>query len=88
MRPEPDPDRRLAEIGHDLLNALAVIKGYSQLVHRQVRRGEPAAVVLVRLDRIDEQVAVATMLVDALRHLDRPVGDGPDPTTDGHGGPD
>ncbi len=83
MRAEPDPDHRLAWIAHDLFNALAVIKGYAQLVQRQVRRGEAADVVLPRLERIDEQVDLATRLVDALRQNPPPGQNGADATSDG-----
>jgi signal transduction histidine kinase len=87
MRPESDADHRLAAIAHDLLNALAVVKGYSQLVQRQVRRGgEPAEAILRRLGRIDRQVDAATTLVDALRRQGRPNQDDAGSPPDGRDG--
>ena len=83
MRAESDPDPRLT---HDLLNALAVVKGYAQLLQRQVRRGEPADVILPRLARIDEQADAATTLVDALRRRGPRDQDGAGSATDGRDG--
>lgn len=65
---EPGDDDRAAALAHELHNALAVIAGHAQLLHRQAVRGDPLdpRTILLRATTIGALAFRTAALVDAL----------------------
>ena len=72
--PPPEPDSRLQNLAHDLINAVAFVKGQAQLLERRLRRdGATDLDMLVdRLGRIDQSADRMADLVNGLRRDARP----------------
>ena len=70
----PDRDRFFADLAHDLLNALAAIRGQAQLTRRRIRRVDRLSRdhIAGDLERIDAHVERMTGLIDGHHGAERP----------------
>jgi signal transduction histidine kinase len=74
-------DEFLSSVAHDLKNPLGAIKGFVQLVQRQLRRGDALdrTRLMEHLDRIDSMITRTTLQIDELLDLARLQADQPLP---------
>jgi signal transduction histidine kinase len=67
---EAEPDGRIENLTHDLLNAVAFVKGQAQLLQRRIRRVDDADLAMLddRLGRIDRSAnRMAELIADVRR---------------------